>query len=117
MVQGKRWRFTCHSCTEEELSRACDAVRVVKGRLYVIIGLQWEVNHPIHIRGYITFETNQRFGAVNGIFKDISQDAQWEWEITTGSTDENIKYCSNGQDSYFEVGEVPKRGKRKGEEQ
>ena len=96
-MQGKRWCFTLNNYTYADLEAFHNAI----DRTYVIIGKEVGASGTPHLQGYITFFKNKRLGAVRAIHRRA------HWEITRGSTDENIKYCSQDGD-FHELGERPK---------
>ena len=104
MSNSQGWCFTLNNHTDEErvklLATDCK---------YVIIGDEVGESGTPHLQGFIYFEARKSLKQVKKL------NGKSHWEMTKGSIDQNIEYCS--KDGKFEErGIKPMSQKRKGDE-
>jgi len=104
MSQSKNWCYTLNNYSEidEVTIQGIDCKYSIYGREVGLLGTP-------HLQGYIVFEKNKRFKAVQKLFP-----AGAHLEKSVADSSKNIVYCSKEND-VFTKGEPPLTNKEKGE--
>jgi len=94
-MQGKRYCFTLNNYTDEEY----EAVLSWDVK-YLIVGKEVGESGTPHLQGYVIWATTKRLAAMKKL------NCRAHWELARGSTDQNVEYCSKGED-FVEKGDRP----------
>jgi len=97
MSQAKRWCFTLNNYTDEDLEKFQSLPSVVT---YVIYGKEVGENGTPHLQGYLELKTKRR---MNGVKEMLC--SRVHLEVAKGTQEENKKYCSKQDVSFYEKGE------------
>lgn len=104
--RSRAWSFTLnnHSVVEEcEIKAAIDSAR------YGIYGREVGESGTPHLQGYIVFQHAKSFAAAKRLLG-----GRVHLEKSRGNAEHNRNYCAKDGD-FYEHGEIPLSGKRKGE--
>lgn len=99
-VNSKRWCYTLNNYTEEEVQ----ALKLLPC-MYQVFGYEVGEEGTPHLQGFITFKKPKRLSGMKKI------NARAHWEEARGESWEAADYCKKDGD-FWEVGNVPKQGKR-----
>jgi hypothetical protein len=103
---SRRWCFTLNNPSAEEYNTMVDSVYT-----YMIIGRETAPETGTkHLQGYMLFVGNKRLSAMKKL------NGRAHWESAKGTTEQNVVYCSKGQD-FTEYGDRPKTKKEVGQDE
>lgn len=93
MQRGRRWCFTWNNYDEQEAINKLSSIQRMGFALRIVVGREIAPSTGTpHLQGYIHF--SKRF-TMNKVKSDLNQTVHLE--IARGSEDQNIRYCSKGE--------------------
>lgn len=99
-MRSRKYCFTINNYNDDDESFLRDL-----DCKYLIYGKEIGESGTPHLQGFVYFKNARRFKAVAKLHK------HWHIEITVGTIDQNIDYCSK-DGNFIEIGDKPKQGKR-----
>ena len=103
-TQAKNWVFTLNNYTEEDENR----LKEMDCKWMIFGHEEAPETGTKHLQGAVCFDKRKDFNALQKLFK-------WHLEVMRGSPQESKTYCTKEDPlHYFEKGEMPENGRKKG---
>lgn len=93
-IKVRNWCFTLNNYVEAELVSLCQRLSEKEKVRYAIFGKEVGKEGTHHLQGYVSFSRPQRLTAVKKVVGDRAH-----VEISKGTEEQNIIYCSKGEQS------------------